>query len=192
MPNWCANTVTIKGPVDQIRAIWDDAHADKDGGLLQALRPMPAALQDTVKGTGDEAQTQTHDGFTNWYDWAVSQWGTKWDIDIEYLNYDEHNDGTASITGGADSAWSPPIEAFQAYANENPDVYLELKYFEPGMSFIGIWDSEGGDAYWEDIYGLVKSKADEEDTVLAELFEEFNVWECYDWEDEEIVDAAAE
>jgi hypothetical protein len=179
MPNWNANTITIEGPADKIRELWARAQrghqyvnaatgeTEETSGLLEAMVPI---------GEWD-------------YDRAVATWGTKWDIDLTGLELTEGDNGRAQISGHADSAWSPPVEAFQAYANLNEDVYLELKYFEPGMSFIGVWDSEGGNAYWEDVYTLVQSKADEEDTVLAELFEEFNVWDCYDWEeDEEIAD----
>jgi hypothetical protein len=175
MPNWCNNSILIEGPVDKIRALWERAQTghqyvnadtgktEETSGLLEAMTPI---------GKWD-------------YCTAVSTWGTKWDFGTDYLNYTENENGRAEIRGGADSAWSPPLEAFQAYANANEDVYLELKYFEPGMSFIGVWDSEGGDAYWEDVYQLVKSNADETDTVIAELFEEFAVWNCYEEDEEE-------
>ena len=97
----------------------------------------------------------------------------------------DNEDGTASIVGYADSAWSPPVDAFQTYANANEDVYLELKYFEPGMAFVGVWDSEGGDAYWEDVGSLLETTA-EEDAVLFELLEHFNVWDWYEEEEENL------
>jgi hypothetical protein len=168
MPNWNANVIRIEGPKDKICALWE--RATENSGLLEAMTPI---------GEWD-------------YDTAVSTWGTKWDIGTEGLCYTENDNGTAEIQGAADSAWSPPLEAFQAYAMENEDVYLELKYFEPGMSFIGVWDSEGGDAYWEDVYQLVKSKADETDTVIAELFEEFAVWNCYEEDEDEDEEETAE
>jgi hypothetical protein len=166
MPNWNSNDITINGPKEKIRALWARATAE-DSGLLNAMKPMPKEL---LEGDG-------------WYDWAVANWGTKWDVNMEGLQLIEGVDG-CSIVGYADSAWSPPLEAFQAYAAENEDVYLEIKYFEPGMSFIGVWDSEGGDAYWEDVGRLVQESAEEMDDVLAELFEHFNAWDWYDFEDE--------
>lgn len=186
MPNWCSNSISISGPVAKIQAIWDAAQADQSG-LLNALVPMPVALRDTIKGTGDENQTELHDGFTNWYDWSVSRWGTKWDVDTEGLHFEDLGNGQAQILGGFESAWSPPVEAFQAYANVNPDVEMELKYFEPGMGFVGVWDSLGGDAYWDDVGGLILQEAENDDEVLQDLFEVFNVWDWYevDPDDEE-------
>lgn len=162
MPNWCNNSIIIEGPVDKIRALWESAQpSDKDGTLLEAMVPI---------GDWD-------------YSTAVDAWGTKWDLNLEGLEFVETVDGKAAIQGWADSAWSSPVEAFQKYSNENPDVYLEIKYFEPGMSFIGVWDSEGGDAYWEDVGALLETTK-EEDDVLYDLLEHFDAWSWYE-EDEE-------
>lgn len=164
MPNWCNNSITIEGPADKIRALWA-ASQDKDSGLLEAMVPV---------GEWD-------------YDRAVQNWGTKWDISLEGV-LKELPDGRAQILGYADSAWSPPLEAFQTYANANEDVYLELKYFEPGMAFVGVWDSEGGDAYWDNVGSLLDTTKDD-DAVLYELLEHFNVWDWFETdEDEESVE----
>lgn len=163
MPNWNSNTITIDGPADKIRALWNAAQPaeGKDGSLLEAMAPI---------GEWD-------------YGRAVDAWGTKWDVSLEGLQLIENDNGTASIVGYADSAWSPPIEAFQTYADANKDCELELRYFEPGMSFIGVWDSENGDQTWEDVYQFVKNGTD--DGVLEELMDEFNVWDWYELEEDE-------
>lgn len=169
MPNWCNNSVTITGPAERIRALWTRASAGAEGAaLLNALRPMPEEL---------------HQGEA-WYGWRVENWGTKWDIDLQGLEFEEFSDGMAAITGWFDSAWSPPIDAFQAYSNENPDVDMELKYFEPGMSFVGVWDSAGGDAYWEGVGELLETTA-EEDAVLHDLLEHFDVASWYETDEDE-------
>lgn len=183
MPNWCNNSIAIIGPTAKIQALWNAAQA-KDSGLLNAMVPMPAALRGTVKGTGDELQTEVHDGYTNWYDWSVARWSTKWDVDTNALYMEDLGKGRSQIRGGFESAWSPPINAFQTYANANPDVQMELRYFEPGMCFIGVWDTEGGDAYWENVHKLLDT-TEEEDPVIYDLLEHFDVWQWYDTEDAE-------
>jgi len=154
MPNWCNNSITIRGSKDTVEQLWKDAQTG--GGLLSAMVPMPEQLRDTVKGSGDELQTEQYDGFTNWYDWSVARWGTKWDISLEGLEFIDHGDGTAEITGWFDSAWSPPIEAYSRFCDDMDGVYLEAYYDEPGMCFVGYWDSEGADDYYE--YSEVTSK----------------------------------
>lgn len=182
MPNWNNNSINIEGPALKVAALWAAANTDAesqtgDHGLLQALAPMPAELADTDANGGEGV---------NWYNWRVENWSTKWDISAEGLEFTDLGNGRAAITGWADSAWAPPIAAFQTYSNANPDVYLEVKYFEPGMCFMGVWDSEGGDAYWDDVVSLLETTA-EEDAVLYELLEHFDVWSWYepDEDDEE-------
>jgi hypothetical protein len=161
MPNWCNNTITVVGPEKKIRALWEAAHSKEDAGLLEAMVPQ---------GEWD-------------YDHAVAAWGTKWDISMEGLQFTVDEQGRGMITGWAESAWSPPIEAFQTYAAENSDCQLEIKYFEPGMSFIGVWNSDDGDALWEDVGSLLDTDP-EDDVILYDLLDHFNVWDWYDTEED--------
>lgn len=164
MPNWNSNSITIDGPTDKIQALWDAAQPaeGKDDSLLAAMVPI---------GEWDYAT-------------AVSTWGTKWDITLEGLQLIDNLNGTASIHGWADSAWSPPLAAFQTYADDNPDCELELKYFEPGMAFVGVWDSQGSDAYWDNV-GYLLDTTEEEDSVLYELLEHFNVYDWFETDEDE-------
>ena len=142
MPNWCNNTITIKGSTDSIRELWETAQTADNGqfGLLNAIMPMPEELKDTV-ADGSEGP--------NWYNWRVANWGTKWEIDDTGLEFVDHGDGTASIQGWFDSAWAPPIGVYEQFAQDFDSCYLEAFYHEPGMCFVGCWDSEGGDDYYE-------------------------------------------
>ena len=166
MPNWCTNSLTIKGDASTLVAL--KAIIESDGeGLLEAIAPI---------GEWD-------------YGTAVEKWGTKWDISSEGLEYTDNGDGTAEITGYFDSAWSPPIEAFHALSQDWDSCYIELKYFEPGMCFIGVWDSEGGDAYYDDIGApAMLNTTAEDDSVLYELMEDFNVWDWFDTDEEQYED----
>lgn len=162
MPNWCSNAITIKGPVDKIRALWDAANPNSEyAGLLEAMVPI---------GEWD-------------YDTAVSKWGTKWDVNGEGLEFTDNGDGTATIEGWAESAWSPPIEAFATYCGANDDVTAQLDYFEPGMAFIGRWTDADGKATWEDVGQLAKNGTD--DPVLDQLMEDFNVWDWFETDEDD-------
>jgi hypothetical protein len=184
MPNWCNNTIVIEGPAEKIRALWAAATTvNEEHGLLNALNPMPEDLADTVADGS---------AMPNWYNWRVTNWGTKWDVNQEGLEFSDLGDGRARIEGYADSAWAPPLEAFYAYADLNEDVYMELKYFEPGMSFMGAWDTVGVDAYYDDV-GDILEITEEEDAVVYELLEHFDVWSWYDSGDaNDVEDEAAE
>ena len=160
MPNWCSNTLTIRGDVETLSQL--KPVLEKGEGLLEAIKPIG-----------------------EWeYGNAVEAWGTKWDVSTEGLEFIDHGDGTAEISGYFDSAWAPPVDAFAALAEDWDSCYIELKYFEPGMGFVGVYDSEGGDAYYEGVDELLETTA-EEDSVLHELLEDFAVHDWYDSGEEE-------
>ena len=132
MPNWCSNSITITGNVETIKTLWEDATTGGDDkGLLNAIHPEPEDI-------GDE-----------WYGWRVDNWGTKWEVSLEGLEFTDNGDGTASISGWFDSAWSPPIGAYERFTEQFDSCVLEASYFEPGCAFVGEFSSETGDACYE-------------------------------------------
>ena len=170
MPNWCNNTITIKGDVETLSQLKDVVAAGE--GLLQAIKPMPKELEGTT-APSDEP---------NWYDWCNANWGTKWDPEV-HLEFVDNGDGTATIEGYFDSAWSPPIDAYNTFCEDMDGVYLEAYYEEGGMCFVGYWDSEGADDYYEyDDFTSDNIK----DNIPAYLVEHFALDErLAEYEDEE-------
>ena len=131
MPNWCANNFSLSGPREKIEAIYDQITSkDESKGLLDALVPMPQEIRDTFK-EGSESQ--------DWYSWSIDNWGTKWEVDGEGLEFHENGDGTASISGFFDSAWGPPIQAYETFLGNNEDCEINASYEEPGMDFAGFY-----------------------------------------------------
>lgn len=174
MPNWCSNTINLVGPRDKIRAVWQEAQKEKSG-LLNALIPMPEGLDITAGRVGAddepeqielarrEAENLERYGARNWYDWSVANWGTKWDVSLEGLEYEEDEDGNydnggkgphARISGWFDSAWAPPCAAMEAYANDNEDVTITLDYYESGMGFVGRAHYQDGEMQYDDYYDI--------------------------------------
>ena len=136
MPNWCNNTITLTGPKAKITEIYNKAK--EDNALLQQLKPMPEALEGTTSPAPKEGKVQPLvDGHDNWYDWRVENWGTKWDVDMDGLELSD--DGT-TITGWFDSAWAPPIHAYEYFLTDNEDCSISSLYYEGGMDFAGKWE----------------------------------------------------
>jgi hypothetical protein len=149
MPNWCNNTITISGQTETIKNLWEEANRE-DGGLLKAMVPQPKDMFHGNLGS-EEREMCIEKGIPNWYDWQVANWGTKWDVSTEGLQFTDNGDGTAEISGWFDSAWSPPIEAYQTFCDDMDGVYLDAWYEEGGMDFAGHWSSEGDDDHLDDI-----------------------------------------
>ena len=145
MPNWCDNNITITGPnsvIDKIEKITKEE--DNQNGLLNFMFPMPKELSDTTAdGSKDKAMMKKY-GYSNWYDWAVENWSTKWDVAEFYGVEREHlvdSLDESTITFGFSSAWAPPLGAYEHFIDENSNVSIRATYYEGGCDFMGIWDN---------------------------------------------------
>lgn len=181
MPNWCNNNITITGPADKIRAMYDQAVSDADDetGLLDSMVPMPKELHETSSPSEGP----------NWYDWRVNNWGTKWEVSSEGLEFEDLGNGTASISGWFDSAWAPPIQCYNTFLENNHDFTIESSYYEPGMDFAGFY-SNGIEDYCDSLHDEYKLPEDQRSELFKRLDEEWdlsNQFEQWDDEDEEMV-----
>jgi hypothetical protein len=180
MPNWCNNNITISGPTETIKQLWDDAQTahvytvEVDGeeitkrefGLLNAMAPI-----------GD------------WeYGTAVDTWGTKWDISDEGLEFIDNGDGTAEITGWFDSAWAPPIGAYEKFCDDMDNCEISASYYECGMDFAGFW--HGMEEHLDDLHEEYKLPEDERSDLYNRLDDEWGLSEQFEqWdEDEEMLE----
>ena len=191
MPNWCNNSITIQGSTDTIKTLWDEANRE-GSGLLNAMKPMPKELEDTTSPTPEDSNQPKIDGHDNWYSWRVANWGGKWDVDSEGLEYTDNGDGTASISGWFESPWGPPIEAYNTFVEDMDGCSLVADYHEPGMDFAGFYDN-GDDEYMEGLgeycEQVVNGRTAIEDTpeLFQRLDEQFELVEnAREWIEEEM------
>lgn len=176
MPNWCNNTVEIyhEDPVmlERVRKGFND------GALLNEFIPVPEDLQITAGRLGDpvenakliekEESNRLKYGYSNWYDFCVNEWGTKWDIGGDGA---EAQDIPEGLMLSFDSAWSPPLAAYEKLMDLG--FRIRAMYHECGMCFAGIWDN-GDDDYYE--YSDMNSE-EVADTLPVELDEAFCISE---------------
>lgn len=186
MPNWCANGVEISHTDPfKIKALED---AMKEGRFCDFVIPVPEDLKITAGFVGDpEEQKKLEEatarnvekyGVGNWYDFCVSRWGTKWDVDCEG-GVERIDDNT--VTASFDSAWAPPVGIYAELEEQGYKVVAY--YYEPGMCFVGKY-SDGYDEYYE--YSGETSK-----TVREAIGEELDDYFCIsenmaEWEEDEI------
>jgi hypothetical protein len=176
MPNWCNNTLTLSHPD---KAMMEKAIEATRTGFLQGLIPCPEELTETTKGyLADPYQKRLLEvtqqlnieffGHPTWYEWAIENWGTKWDVtDIEGVTEPD------CFHIVFDSAWSPPIRAYEKL--HEMGFKIHAYYYESGCAFCGEW-KDGEDHEYplpETIKELVKQ-------VPQNIIDEFNIIECYE------------
>lgn len=149
MPNWCNNTLQIRGSAENLEKIknqvkkpyiwkgktlkqdpdtqkWDLVDVTEEATPLFAFQniiPQP-------EFTGDE----------DWYSWRLKNWDTKWDASevTSFLSQTQLN-------YSFDTAWSPPMKVYYELSRQYPDVCLVVKYEEPGMGFMGVHIIKNGE-----------------------------------------------
>jgi hypothetical protein len=176
MPNWCNNSVEIyhedPAMIERVRTAFND------GRLLDEFIPVPKDLQIVAGRLGDEDEQKELEikeelnrityGYTNWYDFCVGTWGTKWDVGADG---NPAQDIPGGLMLGFESAWSPPTGAYEKLIEMG--FRIRAMYFEPGMAYAGVWE-DGIDDYYE--YGGMNSEEIAEE-LPPELDEAFGISE---------------
>ena len=162
MPNWCSNNLilTHKDPAMIERA----RDALERGEFLSEFCPIPRELGDAIANGDVNPELVEKYGYSNWYDYCVNEWGTKWDVGEQGAT-DVHDDGTMLHTF-FDSAWSPPVVAYDKLVDMGFGV--EAMYYEGGMGYAGIYSENGDEEI--NLEGLTADDVEREYPELDECF----------------------
>lgn len=197
MPNWCSNVVTFSHDDHvQLQKIVD---AFNKGELFNTFVPCPEDLHITAGKVGADDSPEQIElaakekanfekyGFTNWYDWCVANWGTKWDSSGEGFDSVGLTAGDTSVTLTFDTAWSPPIAFFEKMEDEH-GFAVKAYYYEPGMSYCGLYE-DGVD----DCYEIEGDSSWVEDHIPSAIDDMFAISESMsEWEQEQAEEEAEE
>ena len=154
MPNWCSNSLRLTATTPEqkatIKRIKDELYKVEEGlsegfGVFNYLVPCPTALTETTKGYyGDNDKQKALEeqqadnletyGYSTWYDFAISEWGTKWDAcDVRLVD----NDDEDMLEIDFDTAWSPPEALYNRLTEMG--FAVEAVFCESGCDFIGYY-----------------------------------------------------
>ena len=152
MPNWCHNSMTITGSVDEIARFKQTCLlAHKDGPTLdfEAIKPMPGIFYDdpgqilfpdpdapknreqveTQKAF--EAQALEATGAAHAYDWACAHWGTPGIASFFHAWRDEPGRYECDF----DTRWTPPLYIWEKLGEMFPALDFSVSAYEPLADF---------------------------------------------------------
>lgn len=169
MPNWCNNNIKFSGPKEDIEKFEKFLNDSNGKEWFDFFKPTPVELLEN-----------------GWYEWNVTNWGTKWNADANDWEV-EYDGDVGFVTFWFDSAWSPPVSLYE-WIEENTSLMIVADYHEEGMCFVGRFE-DGSDEYYEYSDGLEDLESIPEDIVeywnLREMLEEREEWENEDDEENE-------
>jgi hypothetical protein len=135
MPNWCYNTIRVRGPQRELDKFEKHLN-DTDGKDWFSYFVKPGR--------------ELTDG--EWYGWNLENYGCKWNCDAN----DWRRDDEETISFTFDSPWGPPIALYENIENmelESESGYIDYfrvdaEYLEEGMQFMGRF-IDGENEYYE-------------------------------------------
>lgn len=77
-------------------------------------------------------------GFTNWYDWSIANWGTKWNCyDVGEWSVNEGGNGAGGATIYYETAWSPATVLWIKVSMQYPTLEFFHEFADEGGGFLG-------------------------------------------------------
>tara|TARA_S200000501_G_scaffold335771_1_gene340652 strand:+ start:37 stop:699 length:663 start_codon:yes stop_codon:yes gene_type:complete len=131
MPNWCENTLNISGESNELENFYlenrnYDNEKNEELDFLKSV-PMP---ENVLQGNLSLQERQLNPN--NWYDWNITNLGTKWNVSDAYYTKNENEIIYEFLT-----AWSPPTSWLEKTADKYPNLIFKMKYCEESMGFAG-------------------------------------------------------
>ena len=157
MPNWCECDLSIRliGDKEDKQMVefkkFKDLAETKQGKETNALDtekfiPYPEKFREMDKEAKDRNVNKKgeyiKDGFNSGgYEWCGENWGTKWGIcEAELVDMDSWE-----LTYTFRCAWSPCLPVIKKMSEMFPKLRFELRYFEQGQGFNGLFVCEKGE-----------------------------------------------
>lgn len=199
MPNWCDNTVEVVGSKEVLETILAKAKDENQPFSFQKLVPQPDSLGDTKhygkkKSANDEAEWANalagnrKYAYTDWYNWRLGNWGTKWDLDFDTTQISKivpTTDGKQfKFEIGYSTAWSPALAFWQNLSEQFP-IKVKNLYAEEGVGYLGrafIEDGELDDECIDitpEIYKSLGVPLDEDGCVDWDNADEYDLYDYF-------------
>lgn len=171
MPNWCVNTLTIRGSEEDLlsfkKKLEDSKGKDKTVCLFKTFVPIPQELENTTSPNRDEEQAEyltEKYGFRDWYDWQHANWGIKWGCaDARWSNekpIESRNNGLFDLVLHYETPWAPGSDCLKGIFILNNNLSFFLEYEEEGMGFRGNLFVRNGEVELEEYTEYIQNDID--------------------------------
>lgn len=147
---------------------WSAPTKAEKRNIIAEIKSKGYDLRSTLKEGYDRYLAYKDSGHWNSLEWAVANWGTKWNaLDV--------NVNPSDRTIFFNTAWSAPIPIYTALAKQFPTAVISVKYYDEGGWFAGYCDIKDGKTYGED-YDCESDKGKEIINEIKEYIMKAAAW----------------
>lgn len=189
MPNYVVNHITLVGATKErmlqfVERYFSTDKYDETYLDFNKVIKMPTELANTTEGstTPNEVFKRNYAkyGYRSWYDWAIVNWGTKWNSFNVTNNIGfELRNGSCLNECYFETAWNPSKPVIKKIAEQNPDLIIEFEFADEDSGYqTGRQRYENGKLVEDIVY----------DNCSKEAFElYFELWggeDDFEWDEE--------
>lgn len=133
MPNWCRNTLTVRGRPEDLREF---KHRVRSNEIDERTgKPFPIGFEQHVpEPPGLEQDEEVKNRFPAWYVWRREHWGTKWNA--MYPRRPRGSLKSGCLVYRFFTAYGPPEPWMHVVAHEHSrlsfDLEFEIEYWGGG------------------------------------------------------------
>ena len=135
MPNHVYTKVQVNGTEEEVQNFFTKHFVEDDRGNTTFDFNTFVAMPEELAGTISPRDKENPDliekyGADNWYDWNISNWGTKWNSYDNDVNVEDES-------FCFQTAWSLPDPIFAMMAELYPTMTFDIECVEEGGFFAG-------------------------------------------------------
>jgi hypothetical protein len=132
--------IVSQAEYDKAAAELAKAKIKNTGAFIMGL-PITAELQ---------AEYLSKYGADNWYDWAIKNWGTKWDVYEVSEKWEEGDFNPESLPPSVgeieadyqatcyfQTAWAPATDALVTFSKSHPELHFFIGYVDEFVGYMG-------------------------------------------------------
>lgn len=144
MPNHCSNKLGVYGDpakLSEFVATVTCTAAEQEESkemysIFEKTFPCPAELRNVDADTTKRPAMLKKYGASNWYEWCIDNWGTKWgDYHTVMEDFEPGEDGEVFFT--YTTAWGPATQGLLNISKLYPDLLFVNLFEESGMEIMG-------------------------------------------------------
>ena len=125
--------IMTQAEIDEVWSEWNERKSQDKLGAFEKNGPFGLGL---TKEQSDELISKY--GSCDWYNWCVSNWGTKWNCyHVTEWSVHVRDEYTASATIYYETAWSPATALWLNLSKEYPTLEFYHEFADEGGGFLG-------------------------------------------------------